>query len=207
MLDKYAWVREALPQPDGSYQLQPRPLAHLGPGRPLGAGFDADGNLIICDALKVRAGQQPYDWTHVTPGAGNRGPSHQPSSLCCCAPFPLPPSVKLAASSCGAGAAADPSSSSVHRCLWPAQGLVMLEKDTMDVRVLANRVAPTSPTHAGMPLIYTNDLDIASDGTVYFTTSINVYPHRCAAMLAGRAGGCCKHTLGHLKPAACSAVG
>lgn len=70
----------------------------------------------------------------------------------------------------------------------------MLEKDTMEVRVLANRVAPTSPTHAGMPLIYTNDLDIASDGTVYFTTSINVYPHRCGTPQAGGAGGCCKHT-------------
>lgn len=60
------------------------------------------------------------------------------------------------------------------------QGLVMLEKGTNEVTILANRVSDSSPLYPGTPLIYTNDLDITSDGTVYFTTSINVFPHRNA---------------------------
>jgi hypothetical protein len=57
MLDRYAAVREAVQGPDGQHLvLNPEPLAHLGPGRPLGAAFDGAGNLIICDALKVCLG-------------------------------------------------------------------------------------------------------------------------------------------------------
>jgi hypothetical protein len=47
-------VHEALPLDDGSYQLNPKPLAQLGPGRVLGSKLDADGNLVMCDVLKVR---------------------------------------------------------------------------------------------------------------------------------------------------------
>jgi hypothetical protein len=36
-----------------SYVLNPEPYARLGSGRPLGSHFDADGNLIVCDSLKV----------------------------------------------------------------------------------------------------------------------------------------------------------
>lgn len=53
MLDKFGGVHEALQMPDGSYQLRGKPRAWLGPGRPLGAAFDAQGNLYVCDALKV----------------------------------------------------------------------------------------------------------------------------------------------------------
>jgi hypothetical protein len=48
-------VHEALPLADGSYRLNPKPLAQLGPGRVLGSKLDADGNLVMCDVLKVRA--------------------------------------------------------------------------------------------------------------------------------------------------------
>jgi hypothetical protein len=54
MLDRYGAVKEAREQ-GGAMVLQPRPIAHLGPGRPLGAQFDAHGNLVICDAFKVCA--------------------------------------------------------------------------------------------------------------------------------------------------------
>jgi hypothetical protein len=54
MLDRYGAVKEAREQ-GGQLVLAPQPIAHLGPGRPLGAQFDAHGNLIICDAFKVRA--------------------------------------------------------------------------------------------------------------------------------------------------------
>lgn len=37
------------------FQLNRTAQAWLGPGRPLGAGFDANGNLLVCDALKARA--------------------------------------------------------------------------------------------------------------------------------------------------------
>lgn len=54
MLNKYGGVFEAFEQPDGSFQLNRTAKAWLGPGRPLGAAFDADGNMIVCDALKAR---------------------------------------------------------------------------------------------------------------------------------------------------------
>lgn len=54
MLNKYGGVFEAHEQPDGSFRLNRTARAWLGPGRPLGAGFDAAGNIIVCDALKVR---------------------------------------------------------------------------------------------------------------------------------------------------------
>lgn len=53
MVDKYGFVRAAPKDPDASTQLDPTPVAHLGPGRPLGAAFDAADNLVVCDALKV----------------------------------------------------------------------------------------------------------------------------------------------------------
>lgn len=55
MLDKYGAVFEAEEGPDGSYSINRRPRAHLGPGRPLGAGFNTQGDLYVCDALKVFA--------------------------------------------------------------------------------------------------------------------------------------------------------
>lgn len=53
MLDRYGAVREAPKNPDSSTRLDPEPIAHLGPGRPLGFTFDAQSNLVVCDALKV----------------------------------------------------------------------------------------------------------------------------------------------------------
>ncbi|WIA20274.1 hypothetical protein OEZ85_006107 [Tetradesmus obliquus] len=111
MLDRYGAVREALQQDDGSMVLRPTAIAHLGPGRPLGAQYDAHGNLIICDAFK---------------------------------------------------------------------GLIMLEAGTNKVVILANRVSASSPMYPNSPLSYTNDLDIAPDGTIYFTDSVDVHPHRNA---------------------------
>jgi hypothetical protein len=56
MIDKYGAVRAAPKQPiSNSTQLDPLPIAHLGPGRALGFTFDAEGNLVVCDALKVRS--------------------------------------------------------------------------------------------------------------------------------------------------------
>lgn len=37
-----------------SYVFNPEPMTHLGSGRPLGSHYDAEGNLIVCDSLKVR---------------------------------------------------------------------------------------------------------------------------------------------------------
>jgi hypothetical protein len=56
MLDKYGGVFEAVEGPDGSFSINSKPRAYLGPGRPLGAGFNADGDLYVCDALKVGSG-------------------------------------------------------------------------------------------------------------------------------------------------------
>jgi len=53
MLNKFGGVFEAYEGADGNYTLNRTAKAWLGPGRPLGAAFDAAGNIIICDALKV----------------------------------------------------------------------------------------------------------------------------------------------------------
>jgi hypothetical protein len=56
LLDKYGNLYEAVASSSsssGSWQLQQQPLARLGAGRPLGYHFDADGDLVICDSLKV----------------------------------------------------------------------------------------------------------------------------------------------------------
>jgi hypothetical protein len=55
--DKHGAVHVAEPLPgstDGSYALQRQPLAQLGPGRVLGTKLDAQGNLVMCDVLRVR---------------------------------------------------------------------------------------------------------------------------------------------------------
>jgi hypothetical protein len=55
MLDRYNHLWEAQQDDSsGDWVLNPEPLAKLGPGRPLGYHFDHDGNLIVCDSLKVR---------------------------------------------------------------------------------------------------------------------------------------------------------
>lgn len=54
MLDRYNQLWEAKQdQASGDWAQSPKPLAQLGPGRPLGYHFDHDGNLIVCDSLKV----------------------------------------------------------------------------------------------------------------------------------------------------------
>eukprot|EP00878_Enallax_costatus_P045952 GHUV01055495.1.p1 GENE.GHUV01055495.1~~GHUV01055495.1.p1 ORF type:complete len:182 (+),score=23.30 GHUV01055495.1:754-1299(+) len=55
MLDRYNHLYEAWPDTaaPGGYKLNTQPLAKLGAGRPLGYHFDHEGNLIVCDSLKV----------------------------------------------------------------------------------------------------------------------------------------------------------
>ncbi len=53
--DRYGAVRRAARVLDGRYVLQEAPIAHLGPGRPLGFEFDAAGDLIVCVAGAVRS--------------------------------------------------------------------------------------------------------------------------------------------------------
>jgi hypothetical protein len=62
LLDKFGNVFEA--QLDSvdctgayTYELNPVPLTSLGAGRPLGSHYDHEGNLIVCDSLKVWAVQ------------------------------------------------------------------------------------------------------------------------------------------------------
>ncbi len=48
MLDKFGNVLRATDE--DSVQI----VAYIGPGRPLGFHIDAEGNIIVCDSLKVR---------------------------------------------------------------------------------------------------------------------------------------------------------
>jgi hypothetical protein len=56
-------VRRAVQAGDGSWQLQPRPLAQLGTGRVLGGKFDRAGDLWLCDGVRglvvVELGSRP----------------------------------------------------------------------------------------------------------------------------------------------------
>lgn len=47
------------------------------------------------------------------------------------------------------------------------------------VVLLTNRVSSSSLLQPDTLINYANDLDIASDGTIYFTDSVNISPHRC----------------------------
>lgn len=54
------------------------------------------------------------------------------------------------------------------------QGLIMLERASGKVVILASQVSADSPKDPGSVISYANDLDIAHDGTVYFTTSSDI---------------------------------
>lgn len=55
MLDRqgHLWLADASPEDGGSggYRLRSESSAYLGPGRPLGFKYDAEGNLLLCDSL------------------------------------------------------------------------------------------------------------------------------------------------------------
>jgi sugar lactone lactonase YvrE len=65
------------------------------------------------------------------------------------------------------------------------QGLLKVHWDTKKVEVLSNRISASSPLAPNTPLMYANDIDIAADGTIWFTASVNVYPHRSAQWTDG----------------------
>lgn len=56
----------------------------------------------------------------------------------------------------------------------------MLNMTSKEVVLLSHRVSPSSPMQPDTPITYCNDLDIAKDGTIYFTDSVNITTHRCA---------------------------
>jgi hypothetical protein len=94
----------------------PRFIAYLGPGRTLGARFDAESNLILCNA---------------------------PQGL-----------MKLSA----AGAAGSPDGAAPKTFL------------------LTSEVSKGSPIAAGRALPFVNSVDIAGDGTIYFSHSTDMAP-------------------------------
>ncbi|GIL73771.1 hypothetical protein Vretimale_5363 [Volvox reticuliferus] len=112
LLDKFGYLYEAEPAatvpgavfPE-EWTLDLPAAAYIGPGRPLGFHYDAEGNLIIADALK---------------------------------------------------------------------GLLKLEKGTRRLELLTSRVSPDAPVNPGSIVTYVNALDIASDGTIYFSASQDI---------------------------------
>lgn len=121
MLDKYGHVWQAAPPehptagPSG-FALRRLPV-HLGPGRPLGAEYDAAGDLIVCDALKGL--------------------------------------IKVALDA-------------------PAEAAAGSAGERYHVGLLTSRVSDDSPLAPGSPILYANDLDIARDGTIYFSDSQDI---------------------------------
>lgn len=56
------------------------------------------------------------------------------------------------------------------------QGLVKYEYSSGQVSILASWVSPTSSLDPGSEITYANDLAIASDGKVYFTSCTDIVP-------------------------------
>jgi sugar lactone lactonase YvrE len=46
------------------------------------------------------------------------------------------------------------------------------------VEVLTNQVSASSPLDPGSDILYANDLDIAPDGTIYFTSCTDIQPQK-----------------------------
>jgi sugar lactone lactonase YvrE len=58
------------------------------------------------------------------------------------------------------------------------QGLLLLRNGSRQVEFVASRTSHSSPLEPDSPIVYANDLDIASDGMVYFTSSVDIMLHR-----------------------------
>ncbi|GBF92278.1 strictosidine synthase [Raphidocelis subcapitata] len=58
------------------------------------------------------------------------------------------------------------------------KGLLKLERATGRVELLTDRVSDSSPLDPGSFITYANDLDIAADGRVYFTSCSNIVPQK-----------------------------
>jgi hypothetical protein len=59
----------------------------------------------------------------------------------------------------------------------------MFNMSSKQVQLLTNRVSSSSRLQPGSLINYANDLDIAADGTIYFTDSVNISPHRCVSLV------------------------
>lgn len=57
-----------------------------------------------------------------------------------------------------------------HTKTRPKQGLLQYEYATGRVSILASHVSDASQLDPGTPITYANDLTIAPDGTIYFTS-------------------------------------
>lgn len=60
------------------------------------------------------------------------------------------------------------------------QGLIKVDRHSRRASILAARVSPGAGKHARSPLMLTDDLDIAGDGTVYFSDATAFPPPRKA---------------------------
>jgi sugar lactone lactonase YvrE len=56
------------------------------------------------------------------------------------------------------------------------QGLVKYDYSTSEVTLLASRVSDSSAIDPGSEITYANDLAIASDGKIYFTSCSDIVP-------------------------------
>eukprot|EP00879_Flechtneria_rotunda_P014401 GHRR01015048.1.p1 GENE.GHRR01015048.1~~GHRR01015048.1.p1 ORF type:complete len:431 (+),score=160.92 GHRR01015048.1:224-1516(+) len=108
--DKWGDVYTAVLLPNGTYSLNPKAIAQLGPGRVLGNKLDADGNLVMCDVLK---------------------------------------------------------------------GLLRLNLTDHSLEQLTARVdGPAVQSTEDSSIVYANSLDIAGNGSIYFTASTDILPAR-----------------------------
>lgn len=58
------------------------------------------------------------------------------------------------------------------------QGLYKIEKETKRVIQLAARISPESAIGNGTEILFANAVDIAKDGTIFFSDATNIPPFR-----------------------------
>jgi hypothetical protein len=145
------------------WQLAAQPTARLGAGRPLGYHFStlSSDHLLVCDSLKVTHHEAGRKGRHACSAARCRDCSRR---LLHCAPRDHGTRMHPAPS-CTPPRAAPP------HCWRPrTQGLVQFSYSSGQLTVLASHVSGSSPLDAGSPITYANDLAVARDGSVWFTS-------------------------------------
>ena len=197
-------IWRASQKPGGSFQLDAKPFAKATGGRPLGLHYDKNGNLIICNAGKVgsssltvigrKQARLPVSFQAAL--ASQLWPCTA-SILACFQPYMqgslgiLPSPYLTREGSCRHVIPPDAHAQSNLRILIPAhllghlrilisipcptQGLEQVAKGSTSVTPLATRTSKDGVIPA-TPILYANDLDIAPDGTIYFTDSGHFTP-------------------------------
>jgi hypothetical protein len=180
----------AEPDGHGDYSITQEPLAYSSPGRTLGVKFDAEGNLYMANSplglLQLVAPGEAALYASSTTAIPWQCCTLLASSavLVClrCSGQKAPTCSTLAVPACRAvpgpvlhAVCVSPLCLTRHVPVCPASAGDAQEQKLI---LATGRVSDESPLLAGYPVEFANSLDIASDGTVYFSCSTDVLAYK-----------------------------